>query len=50
MFENIRDKMRERVRNLEYVVNPSRGIVTKIGLTDKLVVITVYFESYEYEN
>ena len=25
-------------------------VVTKLSLTDKLIIITVYFEDYEYEN
>jgi uncharacterized DUF497 family protein len=99
MFSKIRDKMREKVRDLEYVMtihaeeemeNDSLSIfdvesailtgeiverqedkesgewkylisgktindediivVAKLSLTDKLVIITVYLESYEYEN
>jgi hypothetical protein len=99
MFEKIRDKMREKIRSLEYVMTlhaeeemendalsvfdvenavltgeiverqrdgetdewkyllagktlDDAGVVTvaKLGLTDKLVIITVYFEDYEYEN
>jgi uncharacterized DUF497 family protein len=99
MFEAIRDKMREKIRSLEYVMTIhaeeemendgfsifdvencvltgeiverqkdretgewkylSAGktlddtgivVVAKLSLTDKLVIITVYFEDYEYEN
>lgn len=99
MFEQIRDKMRERIRSLEYVMtihaeeemendalsifDVENGILTgeiverqkdretdewkylvagknldedgivvvaKLSLTDKLIIITVYFEDYEYEN
>ncbi|HVE59082.1 MAG TPA: DUF4258 domain-containing protein [Pyrinomonadaceae bacterium] len=97
MFEAIRDKMREKIRRLEYVMTIhaeeemendgfsifdvenciltgeiverqkdretdewkylSAGktlddtgivVVAKLSLTDKLVIITVYFEDYEY--
>ncbi len=99
MFEQICDKMREKIRSLEYVMtihaeeemendalsifDVENGILTgeiverqkdretgewkyliagktlddarivvvaKLSLTDKLVIITVYFENYEYEN
>ena len=99
MFEQIRDKMREKIRSLEYVMtihaeeemendalsifDVENGILTgeiierqkdretdewkyllagktlddadivvvaKLSLTDKLVIITIYFEGYEYEN
>jgi len=99
MFEQIRDKMREKIRSLEYVMtihaeeemendalsifDVENGVLTgkiverqkdhetdewkyllagktlddeniivvaKLSLTDKLVIITVYFEDYEYEN
>ncbi len=99
MFEQIRDKMREKIRSLEYVMtihaeeemendalsifdvengiltgeiverqkdretdewkyllagktldDASIVVVAKLSLTDKLVIITVYFEDYEYEN
>ncbi len=99
MFEQIRDKMREKIRSLEYVMtihaeeemendalsifDVENGILTgeiverqkdretdewkyllagktlddadivvvaKLSLTDKLVIITIYFEDYEYEN
>ncbi|MDQ3713553.1 MAG: DUF4258 domain-containing protein [Acidobacteriota bacterium] len=99
MFEQIRDKMREKIRSLEYVMtihaeeemendalsifDVENGILTgeiverqkdretdewkyllagktlddagivvvaKLSLTDKLLIITVYFEDYEYEN
>ena len=99
MFEKIRDKIRERIRSLAYVmtihaeeemendglsifdvenavltgdiverqadsesgemkyivagktINDERlVVVAKLSLTDKLVIITVYFEDYEYEN
>lgn len=99
MFEQIRDKMRERIRSLEYVmtihaeeemVNDNLSIfdvenailsgeiveqqkdresdewkylvagktlddagivvVAKLSLTNKLVIITIYLEDYEYEN
>ncbi len=99
MFEQIRDKMREKIRSLEYVMtihaeeemendalsifDVENGILTgeiverqkdretdewkyllagktlddadivvvaKLSLTGKLVVITIYFEDYEYEN
>lgn len=99
MFEQIRDKMREKIRSLEYVmtihaeeemendalsiIDVENGILTgeiverqkdretdewkyllagktlddadivvvaKLSLTGKLVIITIYFEGYEYEN
>ncbi len=99
MFEQIRDKMREKIRSLEYVMtihaeeemesdtlsifdvengiltgeiierqkdretdewkyllagktldNVSIVVVAKLSLTNKLVIITIYFEDYEYEN
>jgi hypothetical protein len=99
MFEQVRDKMRERIRSLEYVMtihaeeemendalsifdvengvltgeiverqkdretgewkyllagktfdDASIVVVAKLSLTDKLVIITVYFEDYEYGN
>jgi hypothetical protein len=99
MLEQIRDKMREKIRSLEYVMtihaeeemendalsifDVENGILTgeiierqkdretdewkyllagktlddadivvvaKLSLTDKLVIITIYFEGYEYEN
>jgi len=99
MFEQIRDRIREKIRSLEYVMtihaeeemendalsifDVENGILTgeiierqkdretdewkyllagktlddadivvvaKLSLTDKLVIITIYFEGYEYEN
>ena len=99
MFEKVRNKMREKVRGLEYVMTihaeeemendnlsifdvenailtgeinerqkdrdtdewkyPVAGktlddanlvVVAKLSLTDKLVILTVYREDYEYEN
>lgn len=99
MFEPIRDRMREKIRSLEYVMtihaeeemendklsifdvengvltgeiverqhdretgewkyllagrslnNVGIIVVAKLSLTHKLVIITVYFEDYEYEN
>lgn len=99
MFDETRDKMREKIRRLEYVLtihaeeemgNDALSIfdvenavltgeiverqkdretnewkyvlagktldgaditvVAKLSLTDKLVIITVYFEDYEHEN
>lgn len=99
MFEQIRDKMREKIRSLEYVMtihaeeemendgfsifdvenailtgeiverqkdresdewkyllagktldDADIVVVAKLSLTNKLVIITVYFEDYGYEN